>query len=199
MTEPQQASITEHGPIPFIVANFSQQVFGALGATPLGSVGALSKSNQMLCNQSLGTVPPAQVCVGVDPTTGAGRQESQPITSNVCAAECLGFGFIFEKISSAWMFIIVGVGFYFPTSMTSLFVLLLGVLLSDLLSSGAMRWESVGGSIFLSARKQTVGAIQIVQSADSRECIALPRKLLLVGLFLEVLADSRPVSAFSVA
>lgn len=121
MTEPQQASITEHGPIPFIVANFSQQVFGALGATPLGSVGALSKSNQMPCNQSLGTVPPPKVCVGVDPTTGAGRQESQPITSNVCAAECLGFGFIFEKISSAWMFI-VGVGFYFPTSKGDFFI-----------------------------------------------------------------------------
>lgn len=59
MTEPQQASIIEHGPIPFIVANFSQQVFGALGATPLGSMGALSKSNQMPCNQSLGTAPPA--------------------------------------------------------------------------------------------------------------------------------------------
>lgn len=74
-----------------------------------------------LVTRVLAPPPPPQVCVGVDPTTGAGRQESQPITSNVCAAECLGFGFIFEKISSAWMFI-VGVGFYFPTSKGDFFI-----------------------------------------------------------------------------
>ena len=88
-----------------------------------------------------------QVCVSVHATTGGGRKESEPVRSDTCKVECLGFSFCWPKFLESFRI--------FPVSRAYDFTLLHMLVLGH--NNGSAQGFSIGRLVFVYIRRRPPG------------------------------------------